>query len=293
MIKNKYLIWIIFFVLLIIAGFFLLSKSNPLTENIVVISDVNMINNSFNEIVFDDDFDNRDNVSFQKSNGDNKTEKKIDETIKIIEKPVQDLQVKNKEIAINIPTEYKMKVPFTSQAPKADWNELFKESCEEASMIMAHYYLQNKTFNKETSTKEILDLIEWEKDNLGHFEDSDVKEVSVILENYFGYKDIKIVSADVTIDTIKYFISNNKPIIIPAAGRLLGNKYFRQPGPLYHMLVITGYDNKNFITNDPGTKNGEGYKYSYQTLLNAIHDIPEGGIDEIVNGKKMFLVINN
>jgi hypothetical protein len=32
------------------------------------------------------------------------------------------------------------------------------------------------------------------------------------------------------------------------------------------MLVITGYNGDTFVTNDPGTRNGFNYKYSYSTL---------------------------
>jgi hypothetical protein len=38
------------------------------------------------------------------------------------------------------------------------------------------------------------------------------------------------------------------------------------------MLVIVGYDSNGFITNDPGTRKGEGYRYSFATLMAAIHD---------------------
>ena len=87
-------------------------------------------------------------------------------------------------------------------------------------------------------------------------------------------------------------------IIIPAAGRLLGNPYFQTPGPIYHMLVIRGYNATEFITNDPGTKRGDGFKYKYQTLINAIHDWDhqraEGGMtdEEMAQGNKVMIVVN-
>jgi hypothetical protein len=67
---------------------------------------------------------------------------------------------------------------------------------------------------------------------------------------------------------------SGKLVIIPAAGRLLGNPNFSGQGPIYHMLVVRGFDNKTgeFITNDPGTRKGEGYRYKYSVLINAIHD---------------------
>ena len=38
------------------------------------------------------------------------------------------------------------------------------------------------------------------------------------------------------------------------------------------MLVLIGYDENNFITNDPGTRRGEKYKYPQERVVNAIHD---------------------
>ena len=71
-------------------------------------------------------------------------------------------------------------------------------------------------------------------------------------------------------DPSKIAISN--PIIIPAAGRDLHNPFFSGAGPFYHMLVVIGYSDNGFITNDPGTKQGEQYWYSSDVLLNALHD---------------------
>ena len=77
---------------------------------------------------------------------------------------------------------------------------------------------------------------------------------------------------------------------VPVAGRELGNPYFSGGGPWYHMLVITGYDGNRFITNDPGTKRGEDYKYSADVLIEAIHDWT-GSKDTITSGAKTAVVI--
>ncbi|MBU1911108.1 hypothetical protein KKG16_01695, partial [Patescibacteria group bacterium] len=89
---------------------------------------------------------------------------------------------------------------------------------------------------------------------------------------------------------IKEELIKGNPIIIPAAGRDLDNPYFSGEGPWYHMLVIKGYDKKRFITNDPGTRRGEGYKYEYSVLLNAVHDWT-GIKEDIRNGDQIMLVI--
>ena len=63
-------------------------------------------------------------------------------------------------------------------------------------------------------------------------------------------------------------------MLVPTAGRELGNPYYKQPGPIYHFLVIRGYTSKYLITNDVGTRRGEEYKYKFDILINAVHDLP-------------------
>jgi len=74
---------------------------------------------------------------------------------------------------------------------------------------------------------------------------------------------------------------------VPAAGRELGNPNFTDPGPLYHMLVVRGYTENNFITNDVGTRKGENYQYKYDVLMNAIHDWNGGDVN---NGQRVVIV---
>ena len=76
---------------------------------------------------------------------------------------------------------------------------------------------------------------------------------------------------------------------MPAAGELLDNPHFKSP-PLYHMLVVRGFDSHQdiFITNDPGTRRGESYAYNRQKLFAAIHDWNNG---DVLNGDKKMIVV--
>src|SRR3989338_6107342 len=57
-----------------------------------------------------------------------------------------------------LPAEINLKIPFTSQAPRANWNLPYGEACEEASALMVHYF-KNKTFTKESADAEIKKLV--------------------------------------------------------------------------------------------------------------------------------------
>ena len=76
-------------------------------------------------------------------------------------------------------------------------------------------------------------------------------------------------------------------------GQLLHNPNFKQPGPERHMLVIIGFDprKKQFITNDPGTRNGANYRYNYTTLYNAIRDYPTGYNKPIKKVEKNIIIV--
>ncbi|MCK4891623.1 MAG: hypothetical protein KAS78_03060, partial [Candidatus Pacebacteria bacterium] len=81
--------------------------------------------------------------------------------------------------------------------------------------------------------------------------------------------------------------------IVPTNGQKLGNPYYTPPGPVTHNLVIIGYDitEKEFITNDPGTRHGEKYRYSEDILENALFDYPTGFHERVEEIKIAMIVV--
>jgi hypothetical protein len=230
---------------------------------------------------------------FQKKNNDEIVKEPIlnlKEKELINEPALSDENKKEKTVleSEKLPLEFNLAVPFTSQAPLGQWNENFKEACEEASIIMIDAFFKERKLSKKSVAKEILDLEEWEEKHLGSWRDASVQKVAFILKERYGYQKVNIIE-NPTIEIIKQSLYNGFLIIAPTAGRLLNNPYFRQPGPLYHMLVIRGWTKDNlFITNDPGTKRGNGYLYEPKKLLEAIHDLNE---EEITKGRKVIIVV--
>jgi len=157
------------------------------------------------------------------------------------------------------------------------------------SLIMVHHFLEGTDLTREQAEQEILDLVAWETEH-GYPMDVTIAELGTIAEQYYGHR-ARIVE-NPTIDELKQLLANGHPVIVPAAGRNLGNPYFSGEGPWYHMLVLTGYGWWNFITNDPGTRRGEDYEYRFSTLLEAIHDWT-GVKEEIQKGQSAVLVLEN
>jgi len=187
-----------------------------------------------------------------------------------------------------IPSSFLIKnFPFQSQAPFGNWDKLHDEACEEAAVSLVQYWEKNKTLSAEIMDDQILKMVDWEVQNWGSHKDLTAKETQSLAENYYNL-DSKLYY-DITINDIKKQVAQDNPVIIPTAGRLLGNPYFRSPGPIYHMLVVIGYEGNNIIVQDIGTRRGDHYKYNKEVLYNAIHDW--NGSDESMNsGRKAMLV---
>ncbi|MFZ5390901.1 MAG: C39 family peptidase [Patescibacteria group bacterium] len=179
-------------------------------------------------------------------------------------------------------------VPFTTQAPKVNWDLPYQEACEEASIIMAVEYFKGNRISRlepDYADKEILKLVAWQKQELGFYEDTTAQEVASILQNYF-----KLTAEVEDYDPLKIkdYIRQGKLVLLPAAGRLLNNPNFRRPGPLYHMLVVKGFTDEEFITNDPGTRNGFNYRYTPDIFALAVHDWNGGNVTE---GRQVMVIV--
>ena len=129
--------------------------------------------------------------------------------------------------------------------------------------------------------------MQWEREN-GYPEDVTMQQLKEIAEKQKGLTGS--IEKTVTVDAIRRHLAAGEPVIVPAAGRDLGNPYFSGEGPWYHNLVIIGYEPGYFITNDPGTKRGGQYRYREDVLLEAIHDWT-GVKEEIRGGGRAMLVM--
>ncbi len=195
---------------------------------------------------------------------------------------------------VEVPAKLELPVLFAQQAPFANWDEVHEETCEEASMIMVARYFKGQPLTETIMEEELQKILKWQEER-GYKVDATAGETIQILKDYFKLE--ARLSEEVTADRIKYELSQGNLIIVPAAGRELKNPNFKQPGPIYHMLVVKGYNDREFITNDPGTRKGNGYKYSYETLLGATHDwdhelAKDGMTDaEMAQGRKIMIIV--
>ena len=154
---------------------------------------------------------------------------------------------------------------------------------------MLQYYADKKSLTPSVAEKEIQKMIAYEIKNYGNYKDSNAQQIVQLAHDFYGLDNLKLVY-EFSKEDLKKYLSLGNPIIVPAAGRLLGNPNFKALGPLYHNLVLIGYDGNKIITNDPGTRKGEGYQYNLDVLYNAIHDF-SGELNQIERGRKAMIVL--
>jgi len=196
-----------------------------------------------------------------------------------------------------IPKNYLNKdVPFAIQAPNANWDFVHQEACEETAILIAqqYFYGNKKDLDSDQNEQKIQEIISWERSNFGYFEDTNLEKNQEILIKMFNLKS-EIIDNPQIVD-IQKALTTNKLILVPTAGRMLNNPNFTGAGPIFHMVVAIGWDDKNFIVHDVGTKKGKEYKYPFEILLSANHDLYENArysLDPklIKNGPKKVLKV--
>jgi hypothetical protein len=169
---------------------------------------------------------------------------------------------------------YNLEVPFTTQAPFAEWDDpIQQDACEEASALMAMLWIEGESkISKSDARETILDLAEFQDTNFGFNKDTSSEDTyKRIFQGYYNHEKafVKVIR------TRKHIVSElaqDRLVLVPVDGKALNNPNFSNGGPDKHMLVIKGYDhNKDeFITNDPGTRKGQNYRYDAEVLLNAV-----------------------
>lgn len=220
---------------------------------------------------------------------------KISQTVNKIEEVKETIAPKpTKILESGLPNQHLIKMAFVEQAPEKNWDQPWQDACEEASLLTVDFYYKNQTTVTTQQNRDgILKMIDFENQQ-GYGHDINISQMAIVAQKYLGYQ-TKIIEKP-TIDDIKKYLVQDIPIVVTANGKILyeENKHFNSGGPYYHSLVILGYndDKQQFTVHDVGTKSGAYFKYSYNLLMESIHDFPASGKKEdINNGEKRVLIL--
>lgn len=193
-------------------------------------------------------------------------------------------------LAKNIPTQFILPVPFSTQAPTNHWSR--NEDCEETSLAMVYSFLNGNTENNMSPLQAqiaIDNLKKWEGVNLGYNADTGARVTTRMAQEALGLK-VKQIQNYTALD-LKTALVKGHPILLPINAKLLGGPQYLEDGPTYHMIVIRGFRGDIFIVNDPGTNNGDGNEYSFSILQKASANW-DNTLKKLDSNKKIALIIS-
>lgn len=172
-----------------------------------------------------------------------------------------------------LPSTKENNVPFTSQAPEGNWLEPWQSACEEASIVMVQNFYKDAGLTVEQARQQILAVFQLEKTTAPASQDESIERIAEIINSGHLIWQAHVVN-EPSLAAIKAELIANHPIIVPVYAPLLHNPDYASPGPTFHVIVLTGYNDASgeFTTNDPGTEHGKNYQYPYGVLLAAMHD---------------------
>ncbi len=185
-------------------------------------------------------------------------------------------------------------VPFAPQAPFAEWKDpRFQDGCEEAAALLVVFWAKGLTIDKAKAREEILAMSAYQSEKYQEFRDTSTKDTANrLISGYFNYDQFEV-RDNITLEDIKTEIIKGNLVIVPANGQALNNPHFTPPGPERHNIVVRGFDDTKgeIITNDPGIKEGELYRYPEQIFYRAIRDYPTGYHQPIDGINKVMIVV--
>ncbi|MFA5788355.1 MAG: C39 family peptidase [Candidatus Gracilibacteria bacterium] len=171
-----------------------------------------------------------------------------------------------------LPTSINIDLPFYTQAPYSNWDYPWQEACEEASVLLVANVYKGLNLDREAYNTELLRLIDWEIGYFGAYEHTTVAQTAEMIKIQYGLE--TVIHDNPTFEDFQEILADGHLIIAPFAGKYLGNPNYLNGGPIYHMMVVKGYDAEKMqiVTHDVGTRNGADYVYDWAVIENALHD---------------------
>lgn len=185
-------------------------------------------------------------------------------------------------------------VPFTTQAPYADWGDARQqEGCEEASTLMAIKWVRGESLSADEALTAILAMSDWELAEYGYFQDTGAQDTADrLLRTYYGYQNVEV-RFDINAADVADEITKGNIVMVPINGQAMAHDYYTGAGPARHMILVHGYDTLSgeVILHDPGTRYGENLRVSLTALDQMMRDYTSGVYAPIGEGRTAMVVI--
>jgi hypothetical protein len=178
--------------------------------------------------------------------------------------------------------------PYYAQAPdnnrKLPWSML----CSEANLVLAAYAVQDKALSKQQFKEEMLAMIPLQEKAFGTYFSIPMHDLKGLYDTMYPTVGNTWILDNPSLKDIKSELAKGNLIIAPTAGKLLNNRFFINWWPTFHTILIVWYDEKDFYVNEVGMSNGADFKYTHETVMDAMHDFVKG---DITQWAKRVLVI--
>ncbi len=189
-----------------------------------------------------------------------------------------------------LPARVLLQVPYTTQAPLANWAQ-HQESCEAATLTMLLHYWQHDSslvIDPQVADGSIRQIDGWKMQ-------PDLTDTMLgdLAQQHFGYA-YRTVPNDP--QSIAEQLAAGRPLIAEVRTHGLGNahypgysSHYEQAGwSVPHFVLIIGYDSTGVWLNDAGITLGRGYHISYDQLTHAIDDL-NGNYPALANGNVLLV----
>ncbi len=168
-------------------------------------------------------------------------------------------------------------VPFYEQIVGSSWNDpVAADACEEDAVLMSVAWATGQSYSAAEARAQIKAMAEYEQEHFGAYQDSSAADTAQVLTELYHIP--MTLRYDVSVLDLRNILAAGHIAIIPINGQRLDNPHYGNPGPARHMVIVTGYDpnTDEFIINDPGTRFGNGQRFSSARIQNALEDYQTG-----------------
>ena len=193
------------------------------------------------------------------------------------------------QVEPELPSSINISMPFYTQAPLSNWDYPWQEACEEASVLLVANVYKGLNLTTNSFNDELLRLVDWEMATFGAYEHTTIAQTAEMMETNYGLE--TVIHENPTFEDFQKILAAGHLIIAPFAGQHLGNPNYKNGGPVYHMMVVKGYDveKMQIVTHDVGTRNGADYVYDWETIDFALHDWDD---DDILLGEPRIIEVS-
>lgn len=167
----------------------------------------------------------------------------------------------------HMPPSVQLPIPYTVQAPFANWN-IHEESCEEAALLMAHQYVTSMNEQAPAWYDARLREMKLQQRNAwGEERDLTITEMDALWDLSFSRPGPTLRErADVS--SLRWHLAHQRVVILPVMSHQLRNPHYG-PKSVYHMVTLIGYEGDSFIVHDPGIKQGRAWVYPTSVIMEA------------------------